>query len=373
MSIGLKEIANLANTSVSTVSRALSNDPAVYNKVKAVLRRQILKIANQHGYQPPTRQSTFNSAVLAFITPENSDIFWDLVFNGAQQTASRLGITLVQAYSNNNVAEEISCLENLKRSGIPGAIVAGSFIDESDVLNLEEKGITIVGINRQHPNQNIRDSLHFIGVNDDKASQIAVEYLIEVGHRRIGFIGLDEIRPRSSSRRLDGYFRAFGRANLKIREELIIKDEHPVRTMRDAKNVGVKYAPILHKKGATAIVAYNDLVGIGAVIGLQQNGFKVPKDCSVMGFDGIEEGLELSPQLSTMQQPRLELGQMAMLRLAELLGCPNHKVAEIGSELYMNILCNPKIDFDRIKRCFLPRLTPRESVGAPQRSPALTS
>jgi DNA-binding LacI/PurR family transcriptional regulator len=174
---------------------------------------------------------------------------------------------------------------------------------------LDKIQIPIVLIN----NQEEGDYLYSVAVDDIHAAQMAVEYLIALGHRRIGYIGAPN-RPKSNRRRLDGYQTALEQAGITPEAELVFS----TIAKSDLKQ-GQRALELLIAAKATAVFCYNDIIAIGLLMACRQQNIAVPQELSVVGFDDIEPALYVTPPLTTVCQPRLKLGQLAMTMVLDLL------------------------------------------------------
>jgi len=144
---------------------------------------------------------------------------------------------------------------------------------------------------------------------------IATNHLISLGHKNIAFIGGDIEHP-SLSDRLNGYKQALENANIPVKNNLIIVDaKYPDRQngFNSAKKLFSK------NKDVTAVFAGNDAMAIGVLNYLKENGYNVPQDVSIVGFDDVEVDLMLNPPLTTIRVPKIELGAEALRLMVNTL------------------------------------------------------
>ena len=151
----------------------------------------------------------------------------------------------------------------------------------------------------------------------------AVEHLIELGHRRIAFVTQGH-STNTEKQRIKGCQRALARHNILADGLLIIKGDGRITG-------GVKAVPQLLalSRRPTAILCYNDMTAIGVINGLQQQGYRVPADFSVVGFDNLNIASAYSPSLTTVRQPTYQLGQSAISILRNLTGGDEDLVPQI--------------------------------------------
>ena len=200
-------------------------------------------------------------------------------------------------------------VESLHRRRVDAIIVTSSRVGTLYRSQLDQIQVPIVLIN----NQEEGDYLHFVAVDDIQGAQLAVEHLITLGHRRIGYVGAPN-RPKSNRRRLDGYQAALEQAGLKPDPALILCP--PAGS--DIERGAAVLEPFL-KAGATAVFCYNDLTAISLLKACYNYGLTLPQDLSIVGFDDIEMALYVTPALTTIHQPRLRLGQGAIQMVLDLL------------------------------------------------------
>lgn len=160
--------------------------------------------------------------------------------------------------------------------------------------------------------EDINNVFHFVETDDRLGGKLAVEHLIKLGHTAIGYIGASK-RYRSNQQRLEGYKLAFAEADLPQLSEWIAFSN------ADDVAIGQQMLPPLLKAGVTAIFCYNDMVAVGALLTCQQLGIAVPQDLSLVGFDGIALARYITPPLTTIRQPMLEIGCHAAQMLLDLL------------------------------------------------------
>jgi DNA-binding LacI/PurR family transcriptional regulator len=146
-----------------------------------------------------------------------------------------------------------------------------------------------------------------------EASRTAVRHLIELGHKRIGYVG-DRFGYESDSERFSGYRAALGEADIPFRPELVVHGDG------NAEGAGAALEKLLAAPELpTAIFCYNDMTAIGVLKALRGRGLVVPADISLVGFDDLPLTLYVEPPLTTVRQPKHEMGRLAMQVLVKLI------------------------------------------------------
>jgi len=308
MAVTIKDIARAAGVSHSTVSRALKGDPRISQETT----ERIQRLAEEMGYRPSavaqslvTRQTHTIGLVVTFI----SDPFIDRIVDGIEDQAARAGYSVFLSASHADPERELAVVETFHRRRVDGVIVLASRVGHLYSERLDELGVPIVLINSQAEGE----YLYSVSADDRQGARLIVRHLIELGHRRIGYIGCT-FRPPSSRRRWAGYRDALEDAGIPYDSDLVIVPE----THQDVEGgrLGLK---TLLEQGITAVFCYNDRTAIGAMLEARERGIDIPSSLSVAGFDDIEASWYVTPPLTTVHQPRLEMGRRAMQMLLDLL------------------------------------------------------
>jgi LacI family transcriptional regulator/LacI family repressor for deo operon, udp, cdd, tsx, nupC, and nupG len=161
-------------------------------------------------------------------------------------------------------------------------------------------------------------------VDDCKGAQLAVEHLLQLGHRSIGYLGVSS-RPRSNQQRLLGYQNALEAYGVLYRDTWVAVCPLGMTTASDEMSleedviIGQTLLPLLLNAGVTAIFCYNDMIAIGVLMACREQGIAVPQQLSVIGFDDINMASYVTPPLTTIHQPKVELGCLAAQVLLDLL------------------------------------------------------
>lgn len=299
MKVSIKDIAQVAGVSHSTVSRALSNSPLL----PEATRRRIQRIAQRKGYTPNAIARglvTRRTHALGVIVTEIADPFAAQVVYGIQAIASSHRYRVFLGSSQNDPTQEVDLVRAMREWSVDGVVVASSRVGALYKPLLKEIGVPIVVINNEHAGSYI----HSVAVDDIQGAELATRYLIEQGHRVIGHLQGPSDRI-SSQNRLTGYRRALAKAKIKFNPSLVAQaDGNPDGGAHVSQFLSCVPAP-------TAIFCYNDLTAIGALRALKECGVAVPRDISLIGFDDIPFAQYSNPALTTIQQPMFEMGQRA--------------------------------------------------------------
>jgi DNA-binding LacI/PurR family transcriptional regulator len=306
--VTIKDIARAAGVSHTTVSRALRGSPAISDETTARIRQ----LAREMGYTPSAVAQSLLSRrtyTIGVVITTIADPFTVQIVGGVEEMAQAAGYSVFLSTSHNNPEQEIAVVETFHRRRVDAIIVISSRVGSVYSSRLDQIQVPIVLVN----NNEEGDYLYSVAVDDITAARSATEYLISLGHRRIGYIGAAN-RPRSNRRRLDGYQMALRQADIPAMPALILSPTADSDVERG------KLALVQLKSAqATAVFCYNDLTAIGLLMACRQLGITVPQDLSIFGFDDIEPALYVTPPLTTIRQPRTKLGQLAMSMVLDLL------------------------------------------------------
>lgn len=193
---------------------------------------------------------------------------------------------------------------------VDGIIVAGK-IPEALTKKLSDSNIPLVFVDFVPTGGN--HSL--VLIDNASGGMIATEYLLELGHTKIGFIAGDIAHP-SIKERLNGYKVALEKAGLDFKPEFVIS-ESPYPDRQNGYQSAQKLFNL--SKDVTAVFACNDAMAIGAMQYFRDNGYKIPNDVSIVGFDDVEADLMIDPPLTTIRVPKIEMGAEALKLMTENL------------------------------------------------------
>lgn len=307
-SISIKDIAKAAGVSHSTVSRALRNSPLV----NAETATQIQALAREMGYSPSAVARslvTRRTQTVGLVVTHISDPFGDQVVDGVEDLATRAGYSVFLSSSHGNPEREVAVVETFHRRRVDGVIVLASRVGRLYGERLRELNVPIVLIN----NEAAGSLGSSVSVDDEQGARLATRHLLELGHQRIGYIG-SSLRPPTSLRRWSGYEAEMVRAGLSPDASLAVVPN----CQRDIQSGQAGLGHLL-AEGVTAVFCYNDRTAIGVLLEAHERGIRLPQELSVVGYDDIEPSWYVTPPLTTVHQPRFEMGRLAMQMLLDLL------------------------------------------------------
>lgn len=308
MPVTIKDIARVAGVSHTTVSRALKGNPVISLETT----ERIQQLAREMGYVPSAVAQSLLSRrtqTIGMVITTIADPFIVQVVKGVEQVAQDAGYSVFLSSSYNNPEREVAVVETFQRRRVDAIIVTSSRVGSLYSSQLDQIKVPIVLINNQEEGEYLRS----VTVDNKQGAQLAVEHLLALDHRRIGYIGATD-RPKSNDQRLAGYCLALERAGVIPNPAFILSPEISGDFAR-----GQAALETFVTAGVTAVFCYNDLTAIGLLAACHQHNLPVPRKLSIIGFDDIEPTLFVLPPLTTIRQPRLELGRLAMKMVLDLL------------------------------------------------------
>lgn len=327
--VTIRDVAKTAGVSVSTVSRVLNDKddvaPETYDKIQTVIQ--------ELGYTSSLAAKSMRSHrtnVIGLVVPDVGDSFTIQVMRGINQAIQEFGLDLIVYTGGGSTKSTWPAREQQYVSLLNGSITDGIIVVAPTATTFST-AYPLVAVD-PHPEDTEFPSV--IATNRIGALA-AMEYLIGLGHCRIGFIG-GRTDLQSALRRFQGYKDGLRQANLPIEQALI----QPGDYTREAGHSAAKKLLSLTKP-PTAIFAANDQSAIGAIEAAQEVGLRVPEDLSVMGFDNIPESSYINGGLTTVDQFIDSMGYIAVKILVDLLqnGSTENYLQRVDTKLIIRNTC----------------------------------
>jgi DNA-binding LacI/PurR family transcriptional regulator len=308
MSVTIQDVAKRAGVGVGTVSRVLNNQPFVSDGT----RERVLKAIAELNYRPnlsARNLSLGRTNAIGVVTPFFTRPAFINRLSGiqAQLSATVYDLILFSVNSPQQRDEYFSDIVNLKR--VDGILIISLVIQDSDLDALRQWQVPVVLCDSCH------ESLPSVVVDDVAGGRLATEYLIQLGHTQIAYIGDNFENPfgfTSSLHRFEGYQLALEAAGIPFRPDLHKQGEHGsyIAHQRTLELLDLDQPP-------TAIFAGSDTQAVGVIEALRSRDLRIPEDISVIGYDDIEVAKYLN--LTTVRQPMYTSGQKAVLLLMDLI------------------------------------------------------
>jgi LacI family transcriptional regulator len=299
------------------------------------------------GYRPDGIARSLkkgSTQTIGLLVTDITNPFFTAVVHSVEDAAQARGYSVILCNSDENFAEERTYLDLLLTRRVDGLILVptGKAADYAGFGSASRA--PVVFIDRAIPGVPVDT----VTVDNTRASQAAVEYLLRLGHRRIGIVtGLPHLS--TSAERLKGYRRALRKAGLAVDPELVRQGD-----FRQEGAFAAAQSLLSLRQRPTAIFASNNLMAIGTMLAVRAAGLSCPEDVSLACFDDFEWAGVFHPRLTVLRQPTAEIGQKAIeLLLARLGGAKNgaapHHIA-LKAELVVRDSCTPPRAARRIER-----------------------
>jgi LacI family transcriptional regulator len=298
--VTIKDVARVAGVSTATVSRVVHGGGQVGDDCRA----RVKKIIEELGYRPNSNARALvskTSTTLGVVTPRLSMAFFGSLAAGAEIAARNNKYKLLMSNSLYETKTELEAIESLREHSCDAIVLHSEYSDEKTLLELAKKIPGLVLINRFIPKLAHR----CVWLDNLAGSQEITRYLLERGHRDIAIV-TSVYQNNDPELRVQGVKKTLQEAGISFNPELLAESTANLKGGEDAIEIllarGVKF---------TAVIAYNDLMAVGAMNRLQDRGIKVPEDVSVVGFDNLFVSRSCRPQLTTMNYPIEEMATYA--------------------------------------------------------------
>ena len=303
MSVTIKDVARAAGVSVATVSRVLNGSCNVSEASARRVNDAILQLHYSPNFLGRNLRKKETHVILC-IMPTSEHSLYSKIVNGMQSYASKVDYDIITATSMGTSYVEIRQMNMLFNRTVDGVVLLGTSFSAEDLNELSENynvALCCEGIEGAN--------VLTVSVDDEKAAFDAVTALINMGHRRIGFIGTHS-KAFSSTARESGYKSALSSAGIDFDEHLVYKDtyDYPCGAAALDKFMELEDKP-------TAIFAVSDLLAISAINQAISKGIRVGDELAVMGFDNISICDMMIPSVSTVEQRCAEMGELVVKKL----------------------------------------------------------
>lgn len=305
--VGIVDVAKRANVSTATVSRVLTKPEAV----KQETTEKVLKAIKEMNYQPNAlarHLRRLETKTILVVVPDITNPFFSKVLRGIESIAAANGYQVLLGDTENNVEHEKRYLNILQQKKADGMVLLTARID-SDLVEKVARSFPVVLACEYIEGLRIPT----VSIDNISAARKATEYLIELGHERIGCI-TGPLNVVLNTCRLKGFYQAMARKNLRVDPVLVQEGDF---SFESGFNLMMKFFAL--DQLPTAIFVANDEMAMGVVKAGKVKGLRVPEDFSIIGFDDLEFSSIIEPALTTIAQPAFEIGKNAMELLIRLM------------------------------------------------------
>ena len=316
-SITIKDLARKLGYSISTISRALNES----NEINKETRRTILEEAESMGYQKNltaislVKKQSFN---IGIIVPELKSDFYSNLIGGANEILKAKGYKIYIMQSEESYDTEVSNTNSLIESRVDGIIASSTFKtkDFSHFNKAIQKNIPVVFFSR------INNELTCpkIAVDNYMGACLATEHLIKKGYKKIGYLGGGK-DFHIGNIRYQGFIDTLIKYNIKCRDEFVLKDDRLIHNSRE-----LIHQYLMSKSRPNALFTMTDTIGIEVIKSAKTIGINIPNDLGIIGFSDYIVSSYITPSLSSIRQPTIEIGMEAATRLMHLIENTDEKI-----------------------------------------------
>ena len=314
----IKDIAKICNVGISTVSRAINDDPGINEETK----KRILKVIEEQNFVPNKSARNLKmteSKTIALLIKGTNNPFFQGMLRIFEQELQKLEYSYVVYPVADDQDETAVAMELVLERKLKGIIFLGGLTEVAQ-NNLDNIGVPCVRCTVSNPNVSVGKKDYSVSIDDRKEAYKAVDYLCKCGHREIAIVCGREDDNSIGRLRLKGYKDALEDNGIELDQELItyVRGErcefsaaNGYDTVKDLLESGKKF---------TAVFLISDMMAFGAYKAIKEKGMRIPRDISVVGFDGLELTQYYHPALTTVEQP---CDQMVKASIDVLLGAIN--------------------------------------------------
>lgn len=309
MNVTIKNIASLAGVSPATVSKALNG----HDDISLSTKKRIIEISEKLGYTPNDIARSLvkkSSNILGLLIPDIASPVYTESFKGMDFEAKKLGYNLFLCDTNRNITTEKAYVEALMEKRVNGIIIAPVSGSIEHIIKLTRQRVPLVFLGGK-----VNDTMDNYVTNDNTyGAKIATEYLLSLGHEKI-YMLVDSDNTKTKQDRIKAYSDCMVRSGF----EPVVKLNHS--DSYDGRKIGYNLfkAIFLSNDMPTAIFASNDMVALGIMEAAIECGIKIPEDLSIIGYDDIMFVSLPNIMLTTIAQPKYQIGSLAVKLLSQII------------------------------------------------------
>ena len=308
MAVTIKDIARLSEVSITTVSLILNKKD---KEISEETRQRVLRVIKEQNYVPSSiarSMITKKTKIIGLLVPDVTNPYFPELVRGIEDVASSFGYNVLLCNTDDNQEKEMEYTNILKDKQVDGIIfISAVRSNHNGIIELSNSGMPVVVLDRILE----QESLNSVYLDNVEGGYIATVHFIEKGHKKIGCI-TGPLENKSAKDRYEGYRKAIQEGQLNFEEGFVYEGDYKF-------SAGEEGAELLIKAGVSAIFVSNDMMAYGVYRKLGQLGLKIPEDISVVGYDDIYLSTVHTPALSTVRQPRHEMGEAAVSMLIKAI------------------------------------------------------
>lgn len=300
----IADVAKMAGVAKSTVSRYLNGGP-VSNETK----KKIEIVIEQTGYMPNTFAQSLKAKktnMIGTIIPRLDSYATSRTLMGIDERLRELNSHMLVLNTGQNLEREIENIYALAKQKAAGIVLLATQITEAHLKAFEDIRIPVLLVGQQH------ESTYSLVHDDETAGYAIGKYIVQRGHKKIAFLGVDEYDIAVGVKRKNGFAQA-------VKEHAEGVEARYFKTTFSMSDAAVSAQKLFDEFSPSAIVCATDNIAIGAVKAAYQRNLRVPEDVSITGFGGYEVTAMMHPSLTTVQIHFIEAGRTAAEHIVKLV------------------------------------------------------
>jgi LacI family transcriptional regulator len=308
---GIKDVAVRAGVSVGTVSNVLNRPHLVSDATRERVQEAITTLGFVRNESARHLRNGL-SRTLAYVLLDPRNPFFTDVARGAEEAARAAGLALFLCNSEEDLAREAEYLDVLLEQRVRGVLITPVERSADRLRTMTQLGVPVVLLDRLPSDA---DAWCSVSVDDVEGGDLAVTHLLELGHTRIAYVGGPHSIVQVEDRH-KGALRAYARAGIPADQLTVLETE--ALTVAEGRRAGERLMGLPSRRRPSAAFCANDLLAIGFLQQMIQQGVRVPEEMAIVGYDDIDFAAAAAVPLTSVSQPRYELGRRACeLLLAE--------------------------------------------------------
>ena len=326
----IRELADSIGLSITTVSRVLNGKAEKY-RISTKTKERVLLAAKEQNYIPnkiARGLKTHKTGTLGLIIPDIANPFFADIAKSIEMEARSNDLSILLCDSNENILVEKELLNLMQAHKVEGVIIAPVGTDFKHLVEVYEKGLSIVIVDRYLPGIN----LPYITSDNYQGAFDAISHLISMGHKDIACIqGIKDSQPNKE--RVKGYIDALEQNNIPVNDSFIIGENFSTEN-------GYKQTRILFsvEQNPTAIFALSNLISLGVIKALSEMGLKIPDDVSLISYDEQPYSAFMGTPLTTIEQKKSEIGQLAVSVITKNIEAKTFSKKPLNMKLRTNLI-----------------------------------
>jgi LacI family transcriptional regulator len=315
--VSIREVAAHAGVSVGTVSNVLNRPDIVARSTRDRVQEAIKALGFVRN-ESARQLRAGRSRIIGLVVLDVANPFFTDVARGVEDEASMSGLAVILCNSDDQLAKETHYLELLEEHRVQGILITPVVGGDERLALLQRRGTPVVLVDSRSPS----GGLCSVAVDDVLGGDVAVSHLLAAGHQRLAFVG-GPVSIRQVADRRDGALRALRRAGRGPSDLQMI--ETPALNVSAGLRAGAQIAELPTGRRPTGVFCANDLIALGLLQEMTLREIGVPADIAIVGYDDIEFAAAAAVPLSSVRQPRQQLGRTAArLLLEETMEPDNH-------------------------------------------------